>query len=389
MSHDVFICHSSLDRAVANAVCATLEAKRIRCWIAPRDVVPGREWAASIIEAIHGSKLVILVFSAHSNESQHVHKEIERAVNAGLPVLPFRMEDVTPSPALEYFISDAHWLDALTPPLEKHLDYLAETVQLLLDRQAPLPDAEKPAPPPPPPPGRRRTALWAGLAALAVVLAVVVGVFVIRGGGGAGQAGTPPATTSKTVTSQAASKPFTDEFTKTVDPSWTWLNEKPGAWKVTAPGRLEIVGQQPPPYRNVLLRTAPTGSYSIRLDLALPAAGAGFAGLVLMGDDPSTRLQFGWTEKALLTMTYHNGNIEDDQEMLTADLPVKPGHDAQLLFELKNGSYVTKIYYPAYDTYYDMGQGRLDPSFTKVGLLVYSKAGATVTGSFDRFEIYF
>jgi hypothetical protein len=136
MTHDVFICHSSKDRTIANAICSTLERHHIRCWIAPRDVLPGSEYAGSIIEAIGSSKLTVFVFSTNSNESQHVRREIERTVSHGIPVLPFRLEEVVPSPALEYFISDAHWLDAMTPPLEQHLDHLVGTVQLLLEREA-------------------------------------------------------------------------------------------------------------------------------------------------------------------------------------------------------------------------------------------------------------
>ncbi|MGZ5408756.1 MAG: toll/interleukin-1 receptor domain-containing protein, partial [Aeromicrobium sp.] len=69
MTHDVFICHSSKDRTIANAICSKLEQNRIRCWIAPRDVLPGSEYAQSIIEAINGSKLTVLVFSDNSNQS--------------------------------------------------------------------------------------------------------------------------------------------------------------------------------------------------------------------------------------------------------------------------------------------------------------------------------
>jgi hypothetical protein len=406
MSHDVFICHSSVDRVIANAVCARLEQNGIRCWIAPRDVIPGREFAESIIEAIHGSTLTILVFSANSNSSQHVHKEIERSVNAGIPILPFRVEDVMPSPALEYFISDAHWLDALSPPLEQHLDHLVGTVRLLLDRGTPsdetMPAPVAPAPVAPAPvapdriatePARRRsrTALWVGLGAALVTIVVLAVLLLGRGGGSpSDSAGAPPpTTTAATSPSQQASQPFTDEFTGAVDPSWTWLNEKAGAWKVTPQGTLEIIGQQAPPFRNVLLRAAPTGSYSVKLNLTFPTKGAGFTGLVLTGDDPDTRLQFGWTETALVTLTYTNGTVVDDNEMMTADLPVKPGGDAQLLLEVKDGLYVTKIYDPKYDTWYDMGTGRLDPAFTRLGLLAYAKSSSTVTGSFDRFEIFF
>ena len=132
MAHDVFICHSSKDRTIANAICATLEQQRIRCWIAPRDVLPGSDYATSIVEAVAATRLTVLVFSENSNQSPHVRREIERTVSRGIPILPFRVEDVVPSPSLEYFISDAHWLDALTPPLEQHLQQLVGVVQALL-----------------------------------------------------------------------------------------------------------------------------------------------------------------------------------------------------------------------------------------------------------------
>lgn len=135
VKHDVFICHSSADRTLATAICSHLEQHRIRCWIAPRDVVPGSDYAQSIVEAIAGTRITLLVFSDNSNHSPHVKREIERSVSHGIPILPFRVEDVVPSPSLEYFISDAHWLDAITPPMEEHLTYLAGTVRIILDRE--------------------------------------------------------------------------------------------------------------------------------------------------------------------------------------------------------------------------------------------------------------
>ena len=44
MAHDIFISYAHQDRTIANAVCATLEAHGIRCWIAPRDILPGSDW---------------------------------------------------------------------------------------------------------------------------------------------------------------------------------------------------------------------------------------------------------------------------------------------------------------------------------------------------------
>jgi len=130
--YDVFISYASPDKTVADAACARLESAGIRCWIAPRDVVAGRPYGEAIIDAIHEAKVMVLVFSSNANLSDHIPKEVERAVSNGVAILPFRIQNVAPGKALDYFIGSVHWLDAMTPPMEKHLDNLAATVQKLL-----------------------------------------------------------------------------------------------------------------------------------------------------------------------------------------------------------------------------------------------------------------
>jgi hypothetical protein len=136
-THDVFISYSSDDKPVADAVCAILEQQRIRCWMTPRDVRPGEEWAGAIVRAIAGTRVVVLIFSASSNASPQVLREIERAVHGGAIVIPFRIQDTPPSQSLEYFISTPHWLDALTAPLEQHVLRLAESIKSLLAQSPP------------------------------------------------------------------------------------------------------------------------------------------------------------------------------------------------------------------------------------------------------------
>ena len=125
MAHDVFVSYASEDKTVADAVCGTLEANGVRCWIAPRDVIPGQPYGEAIIEAIHGCRIMVLIFSSHANASGHIPKEIERAVSKGVTIMPFRIEGVTPGKSLDYFIGSVHWLDALAPPLEGHLQKLS------------------------------------------------------------------------------------------------------------------------------------------------------------------------------------------------------------------------------------------------------------------------
>ena len=130
--HDVFISYSSKDKQTADAVCAKLEARHLRCWMAPRDIPPGMDWASTIVSAISESRVMVLVFTSEANHSPHVLRELEVAVNRGVTIMPLRVEDVQPSKSIEFFIIASHWLDALTPPLEAHLGRLAETIKGLL-----------------------------------------------------------------------------------------------------------------------------------------------------------------------------------------------------------------------------------------------------------------
>jgi TIR domain len=134
MPRSVFVSYSLPDRDCAFELVARLEACGVSVWIAPRDVSPAADWAEEIIEAISGARLMILVFSAHSNASPQVRREVERAVHKQLPVLPFRLEDVIPSKSLEYFLSSQHWLDGFPPPLEPHYHKVCAHVTALLDR---------------------------------------------------------------------------------------------------------------------------------------------------------------------------------------------------------------------------------------------------------------
>ncbi|MFN2598216.1 MAG: toll/interleukin-1 receptor domain-containing protein [Pyrinomonadaceae bacterium] len=152
MAHEVFISHSSGDKATADAVCAALEASGVRCWIAPRDILPGQSWAEAIVNAISASRVMVVILSSRSNSSNQVLREVERAVTKGVVIVPFRIEDVQPTQAMEYYLSTPHWLDALTPPLEQHIQSLVAAVGSFLGTEP----APAPAPPDPVAEVRRR-----------------------------------------------------------------------------------------------------------------------------------------------------------------------------------------------------------------------------------------
>ena len=179
MVHDVFISHSLHDRDAADAACAALELRGFRCWIAPRDLHPGQDQSEAIADAVRASRLLLLIFSADTNESLRVRREVEQAGGEGVPVLGFRIAEVAPAAALRFLIGEGQWLDALTPPIAPHLDYLGDRVASLIaeSKRGPL----LPTLPPRPFPKARRSHVWlpialaglAGVAGIALAAAYV------------------------------------------------------------------------------------------------------------------------------------------------------------------------------------------------------------------------
>ena len=129
MPHDIFISYSSKDKPIADGICANLEAAGLRCWIAPRDITPGDDWPTAITAAISASKVMVLVFSANSNASADVGREIILAANYKLIIIPFKIEDVEPEPGKQYYLAQTHWLDAMNPPTRDQIRVLVETTR--------------------------------------------------------------------------------------------------------------------------------------------------------------------------------------------------------------------------------------------------------------------
>ena len=146
MAHDVFISYSTEDKPAADAVCAILEKNGVRCWIAPRDIVPGADWGESIVNGIRSSKVLLLVFSTNANKSKQIKREVEIAADGGVTIVPLRIENILPTEAFTYFLGNIHWLDALTPPLEKHLQEVAAKVKSILNTESVSPpEASQPS----------------------------------------------------------------------------------------------------------------------------------------------------------------------------------------------------------------------------------------------------
>jgi hypothetical protein len=145
MAHVAFISYSKDDKGTVEAICKTLEENALDCWYAPRNVPVGADWDASIMEALAASRVMILVWSSHSDQSKQVKREVALALDEiGVTVIPFRIESIEPSKLL-YYLSGIQWFDASTPPLEANLNRLVEQVKIAIPivGQLLVPEEEK------------------------------------------------------------------------------------------------------------------------------------------------------------------------------------------------------------------------------------------------------
>ena len=266
MTHDVFISYSSIDKAIADAICASLEHAGIRCWIAPRDILPGDDWPSSISKAIALSRAMVLVFSASSNSSDDVGRELILAANCRLVIIPFKIENVEPEPGKQYYLARTHWLDAVNPPTRAQIMQLVETVKNIVARpltatetakvveqaqpviQVPAPSpavVEKPVDQQPAAAPRvervapRKKTRWTYLlipAALIVVAGICFGLSRLRGPGGTVSATATPVSPTATVIIQPTATPLVfstsfnnPNFIGSFDPGlWTFDGDNPG-----------------------------------------------------------------------------------------------------------------------------------------------------------------
>ena len=107
----LFVSHVREDRAAAMEIVAEMERRGVPCWVAPRDVRPGKPFDDEIAEAIENCRAMLLIFSDRCNKTEYIRREVTVAGEAGKDIITFRIEDVEPRRALRLRLSDLNWID--------------------------------------------------------------------------------------------------------------------------------------------------------------------------------------------------------------------------------------------------------------------------------------
>ncbi len=108
----VFISYSSKEMEVAIKVCTFLESNGIPCWIAPRNVDAGSNYATQIVSAIKRCEMLVLLASENTNASGHVSNEVSIAFDNKKIIIPFKLQEFNFTDEYLYFLGRKHWIEA-------------------------------------------------------------------------------------------------------------------------------------------------------------------------------------------------------------------------------------------------------------------------------------
>lgn len=124
---DVFISHSSKDRQVASEIIDRIEAQKVTCWIAQRDIRVGTAFAASVYYALEAAPVFVVLLSADANASDHVIRELTMAIQMNKRIVPVKLEEFESSGSFAYYTAGLHFYSWSTAA-EEALSRIAEQV---------------------------------------------------------------------------------------------------------------------------------------------------------------------------------------------------------------------------------------------------------------------
>jgi serine/threonine protein kinase len=132
MPGDAFIAYASKDKVVADAICNRLENRRVRCWIAPRDLAMDGRHGKNIDDILERCSLAILVLSLDMVFSEDEKRIIEKTSARSIPLLTYWIGSELVKYLRDNNGQDGHWLDFMDEgrdvSLDRFIDMAAKVV---------------------------------------------------------------------------------------------------------------------------------------------------------------------------------------------------------------------------------------------------------------------
>ena len=155
--HSIFLSYSRRDATEVDAIARQLELGGYRVWLDRQGIRGGEQWRKSIVAAIEGAQVFVLLLSPNSVQSSNVRKELDLAEAAKIRILPVEMASTTLPAELKYQLAGVQLVNLWQDQRRGMIDIMRTLRDLRVSRSD-----EKSAPLSPQPAADQRKAGAAG-----------------------------------------------------------------------------------------------------------------------------------------------------------------------------------------------------------------------------------
>jgi hypothetical protein len=89
--NSVFVSHSSVDVNIATDIYSHLKASGFNPWMAVKDIPAGANYAEILSQSLEAAAALIVVLTQSGIQSQHVKREVNIAIDLGIPIFPLNL----------------------------------------------------------------------------------------------------------------------------------------------------------------------------------------------------------------------------------------------------------------------------------------------------------
>lgn len=137
--YDIFVSHSSANSDLAKNIVHELESKGKKCFIAPRNMTGGSDYAEELIDNIDECPIFLFLFTHESNKSGMVIREINEAINANRYIIALKIDNIDPNKSIRFYLGVSHWLNMSVPIDVEDIDNVINAINKVLSEQKSAP----------------------------------------------------------------------------------------------------------------------------------------------------------------------------------------------------------------------------------------------------------
>lgn len=138
----IFISYKSEEKTQMNKMLSILENAGFECWVAPRDIPIGSNYASEIPAAIDCCPVFILLLSEKAQASPWISKELSLAIGAKKEILPIMISDCQLTNEYKYYLTNVQ-VYSITEDTENGLQDILERIGFLLHKEVKKPEVQK------------------------------------------------------------------------------------------------------------------------------------------------------------------------------------------------------------------------------------------------------